>query len=33
MAIIEVRNVSKIYNTTTVPVQALKHNTFHVEDK
>ncbi len=33
MAIIEVRNVSKIYNTTTVPVQALKDITFHVEEK
>jgi putative ABC transport system ATP-binding protein len=31
MAIIEVRNVSKIYNTTSVPVQALKGVTFDVE--
>ena len=33
MAIIEVRNVSKIYNTTSVPVQALKGVTFDVEAK
>ncbi len=31
MAIIEVRNVSKVYNTTSVPVQALKGVTFDVE--
>lgn len=31
MAIIEVRNVDKIYNTTSVPVHALKDVTFDVE--
>jgi putative ABC transport system ATP-binding protein len=32
MAIIEVHKVNKIYNTTTVPVQALKDITFQVEE-
>jgi len=33
MAIIEVQHVSKVYNTTTVPVQALKDVTLTVEKK
>ena len=33
MAIIEIRNVSKTYNTTSVPVHALKGVTFSVEEK
>ena len=33
MAIIEIHNVSKIYNTTSVPVQALKGVTFDVTGK
>lgn len=33
MAIIEIHNVDKIYNTTSVPVQALKDITFSIEEK
>jgi putative ABC transport system ATP-binding protein len=33
MAIIEVHNVNKIYNTTSVPVQALKHVSLNIEQK
>lgn len=33
MAIVEIQNVSKIYNTTSVAVQALKDITFTVEEK
>ena len=33
MAIIEIQNVNKIYNTTSVPVQALKDVTLNIEEK
>lgn len=33
MAIIELQKVSKIYNTTSVPVQALKDTSFKIEEK
>ncbi len=33
MAIIELQNVSKIYNTTSVAVQALKDTSFKIEEK
>lgn len=33
MGIIEIQNVSKVYNTTSVPVQALKNISLNVEQK